>query len=174
MAPGQLKYNLMRVLVQFIYQQVDKRRDGQLETIIGLNDVANNSTTRAQLIFSYSGRRWTRHRFKGVPQRVPGLEESLHAEMDKYIDEGAKIEQEKPMIEAYLRAIMNSDPDPIVAMLRIPTALQHPIRDAITAAKADTGLSAELNFEQCAELVGAYPKAVETIKKRMMLNVLLE
>lgn len=174
MAPGQLKYKLMGVIMQFIYQQVDKRRDEQLESIIRLNDVANNMNNKAQLIFSYSGQRWTRHRFKGVPQRVPGLDDQLHPEMDKYIAEGIKIDGEKPMIEAYLRAIMNSDRDPVVAMLRIPTALQHPIREAIEAAKTETGLTAELNFEQCAELVGAYPKAIEAIKKRMMLNVLLE
>jgi len=78
------------------------------------------------------------------------------------------------MVQAYVRAILNSDPDPVVAMLRLPTALHAPIREAIVLAEQEKGVKAELNFEQAAELVGAYAPAVEAIRNRMMRNILME
>lgn len=172
LAPGQVKHRVLLLLTDYVYDQVTKRRWITLESIIKRNDVAHNMTRYA---FNYAGKRWAQVRFKGVPQNVPALDEMLQPEMDAYIAEGKLIEeQEKPMVQAYLRAILNSDPDFSVAMLRIPTALHHPIREALTAIEDETGLTATLDFEQCQELVGAYGPAADAIRKRMMLNMLVE
>lgn len=170
--PAQLKYQLLQHMVHFVYEQAQNRLDETLKSIIDRNDIAHNMQ---RLVFSYAGRRWTRHTFKGVPQKTPYLDEMLHPEMDAYLAEIKEIEEvEKPLVTAYIRAILNSDPDPVKAMLRIPTALQNPIRDAIVLAEEGLGQKANLNFEQVEELVGAYPAATQAIRKRMMFNVLLE
>lgn len=170
--PGQLKYQLLQIMVQFVYEHVEKRLYDQLKSIIDRNDIAHNMQ---RLVFTYAGRRWTQHRFQGVPQKVPYLDEMLHPEMDEYLAEVKLIEEvEKPMVTAYIRAILNSDPDPIRAMMNIPTALQAPIREAMKEAEEGLGRKAQLNFEQVELLVGAYPAATAAIRKRMMHNVLLE
>lgn len=169
--PGQLKYRILQALVSYVYEAVDKRREEVLASIIKRNDVANN---RELLIFSYAGKRWTQHRFRGLP-KMPYLEENLHPEMDAYIAEGKLIEEtEKPMVEAFIRAILNSETDPTLAMLNIPTALQRPITEAMEIAKEAHGLPADLDFESCQAKVGAYGPAADAIRKRMMFNMLVE
>lgn len=167
-----LKYRILQALVAFVYKQVDERRYKTLEEIITKNDGAFGVQ---RYVFNYAGKRWTQHRFKGVPQNVPYLEDSLHPAMDEYIAEGRLIElTEKPMVEAFIRAILNSHQDPIMAMLNIPTALQHPIREAMDEVFNVTGKRGELDFEQCQEVVGAYGPAADTIRRRMMFNMMVE
>lgn len=169
---SQFKYRVLQLLTAFVYRQVDKRRDAILEQIIDKNDIAYN---RQALIFNYGGKRWTRHTFRGLPPKVPFLAGSLHEAMDEYIKEGEEIElREKPMVQAYIRAILNSDPDPAVALMRVPTALHSPIREAINEAVESTGKPANYTFEQAQELVGAYAPAADAIRKRMMVNMMME
>lgn len=169
---SQFKYRVLGLLTEFVYEQVNKRRYAQLELIISKNNVAYN---RDAHIFNYAGKRWTQHQFRGAPQRVPYLAESLHEAMDEYIAEGDDIElREKPMVQAYIRAILNSSTDLSEAIMRIPTAIQRPISDAIREAESQTGKVANLTFEQTQELVGAYAPAADAIRKRMMVNMMME
>lgn len=169
---SQFKYRVLNLLTDFVYLQVNKRRDELLEQIIRKNDIAYN---REALVFNYAGKRWTRHLFRGVPRQVPFLTETLHETMDEYIKEGEEIEfREKPLVQAYIRAILNSDPDPVMALMRIPTALHAPIREAINEAVEATGKPANFTFEQAQDLVGAYAPAADAIRSRMMVNMLME
>lgn len=170
--PGQLKYRLLQAMVNFVYEAVDKRRWDTLERIIHLNDIG---TGRERFVFSYAGKYWHQVRFRGVPQNVPYLDEALHSDMDEYIAEGKLIEErEKPMVEAFIRAILNSETDPTLAMLNIPTAIQRPIHEAMEIAKEAHGLPADRDFESCQEKVGAYGPAADAIRKRMMYNMMVE
>lgn len=172
MSPVQLKYQLLQILTDFVYAAVEKRRWLCLESIIDRNDAAY---AQQRFVFNYAGKRWCQVRFKGVPQRVPLLAEELEPEMDAYLAEGKHIEEtEKPMVQAYLRAILNSDPDATIALLRIPTALHAPIMEAVKLAEEAHGIKAEMNFDQVQHLVGAYAPAADAIRNRMMLNMMLE
>lgn len=166
-----LRYQVIQVLVSFIYKQVEERREEQLQNLIKRNDIL---VMKTNWIFSYAGKRWTQHRFVRPPQNVPYLDDSLHPEMDEYLAEAAVIEQEKPMVHSYLRQILNSDSDVATALSRIPSALHSPILPAMQAAWEELGDNTVYDFTQAAELTGAYPKAAEAIRLRMMTNVLLE
>lgn len=171
-SPAQLKWMMLQAMTNFVYAAMEKRRWETLESIIRRNDIA---VGMQRWVFNYAGKRWHQVRFKGVPQNVPVLADILVPEMDQYIAEGKQVEEiEKPMVQAYLRAILNSDPDPTIALLRIPTALHGPIREAIQAAEEHHGVKADMDFEQVQELVGAYGPAADAIRMRMMYNMMLE
>lgn len=161
-----LKNQFRAAFMDIIYAPYKERREKVLAKIIERNCVLKN-TDRA--CFTYKGEYYGAM-YAGAFER-PKLHPELVEEFSLWLQEDKDVQRfERPIIENFLIGVMHSS-SVLLDWLRIfPDCLHAPVKNVMGQIGPEI---AELPDEQVALYIHQHSDAIEKVRSRMMMNLLL-
>lgn len=161
-----LKNQFREAFMGLIYAPYRERREKALRNIIERNCVFQNS---ARECFTFKGEYYGTI-YAGAFER-PKLHIELYAEFTAWLQEDKDVQRhERPIIENFLIGVMHSSPVLVDWLQIFPDCLHEPVKKVVGMIPPETP---HLPEEQIALLIHQHSDAIEKVRSRMMMNILL-
>lgn len=155
---------LVQMVMDFIYEPSDKKKEAKLEKIIEKNSFLDQEGNMA---FMYKGEVYTSNNHYYPRGRVKLLHKSLNAEMDFLIKEDRELQREKEAVRNYLVCIMLISIRPADLKVMLPDFLHPAIKD-LHAAEGTSSITQE----DMESLQRDSASILTSIKQRLILNLI--
>lgn len=156
------KYQLLQLLLNFIYQNKEVKLKELLEQI----HTHQASFTVTNGSFRYKGKAYYATRYGAMGLRY--LDENLYPHMDSYLKQSNELEKEKALVSSYLQAVLNQVNEPSYLYSYLPSALHSVLQlDGIVQTNLEPP-------ELDSVLMGINQDGYELLLTRLMLNMVGE
>lgn len=155
---------LVQLVMNFIYEPSEKKKEAKLEKIIESNSFFDQDLNMA---FMYKGEVYTSKNHYYPRGRVKLLHKSLNAEMDCLIKEMRELQQEKDAVRSYLVCIMLISIRPADLKVMLPDFLHPAIKDLHSAEGTSFITQEDLDLLQKNSA-----SIIASIKQRLILNLI--
>lgn len=155
---------LVQLVMNFIYEPSEKKKEAKLEKIIESNSFLDRDGNMA---FMYKGEMYNSKNHYYPRGRVKLLHKSLNAEMDCLIKEMRELQQEKDTVKSYLVCIMLISIRPADLKVMLPDFLHPAIKDLHSAEGVCSVTPEEIEFIQKSSA-----SIIASIKQRLILNLI--
>ena len=159
-----LRYTIMHRVTEYMYRDVMERKKEVIDNILRANNLAHDVECDS---FFYDGKKWPEN--LGHYRCTFNLEPALVPEMESFLAWYKPIwEKEFPLVEAFVRKILNYSDDVAVSVSMFPSALRGVLS---TVVNADGITFTSLSMSEVAEKVGVGEKNVRAMSFRLMANL---
>lgn len=157
-----LKFNIEQSLFNFIYQPAKTRLDRKLLPIMEANRIRSPEGSMA---FLYKGTQYAPEGFR-PSRRIGLLHRTLYTAMDEFVQEAKSMEQEKMFVANFLKVLL--------VTARNWAELNQLTPDCLKSAlpKDNSHQPGSLSEEAIASFQHANRNAIQTVKERLVLNML--
>lgn len=159
-----LRYTIMNRMLDHLYEDVMARKNEVVDNILRANNAIHNVDCDS---FFYDGKKWPEN--LGYYRCTFNLDDSLVAEMESMLAWCKPIfEKEYPLVESFIRKILNYSSDVATAVALFPSAL----RGILTTVVNAQGITfTSMTMEEVAKTVGVGDKHVKAMSFRLMAKL---
>lgn len=153
-------------LFQFLYEPADKKLQYELEMLIKRFAITSESKAEA---FMYKGEVYCSEGYRPVRgQKLKLLSKNLYDSMDKYLVLKKELEQEKAVVKDFLTCLLIKAENSADILALLPDCLKNSAEIYNSELYPPT-----LSSESIQEFFQKYSNYIQTIKERVVLNIIL-
>lgn len=155
-------------LYELLYMPVKRHYNATLQTIIDRNCAITGNDHPS---FIYRGEIFQLNVNRPLPRKLNRLHPSLRPEMDDYMDEVQRLNNEElPYVLGYINNVLNSSDSLQDYFEAFPESVHKPIMNLLSTCGCREH---RMTQEEIEEVQKKNTKAIELMKQRMVLNLIL-